>query len=156
MCKELKRHFVTFHNPNLTSQEGDTRSFAAASLAYHVTEHRTQHPGEDDILSKAPKEATSDSTTGDMSERDRIKAKAKALGTVDMAYALKRLVRGLCSSRGGARQGFATGLTLMMQRTTNAQMSVQNVYEVVREVSRCYFCPSGTHMGACCLLPASA
>ena len=29
------------------------------------------------------------------------------------SYAVKRLVRGLCSSRGGARQGFATGLTMV-------------------------------------------
>jgi hypothetical protein len=38
-------------------------------------------------------------------------------GATNHVYAAKRLVRGLCSSRGGARQGFAAGLATTLAVT---------------------------------------
>ena len=52
-------------------------------------------------------------------------------GEVDQAYAVKRLVRGLCSSRGGARQGFAAGLTLILHETSEESLALSDILQVV-------------------------
>jgi hypothetical protein len=48
-------------------------------------------------------------------------------GATHHVYAAKRLVRGLCSSRGGARQGFAAGLatTLAVTREDEVRASLR-------------------------------
>jgi hypothetical protein len=75
-------------------QDAKDRAFAAASLAVHV----------------AASETEVDKPMG-------------SGGRDGIDYAVKRLVRGLCSSRGGARQGFATGLTLALAATTDSQVT---------------------------------
>ena len=58
-------------------------------------------------------------------------------GSVDLSYAVKRLVRGLCSSRGAARQGFTLALSEVLRAFVDDQsmspMGVLNLVENVRK-----------------------
>ena len=62
----------------------------------------------------------------------------------NIQYALKRLVRGLCSSRDGSRQGFATGLTMMLTSTSEAEVPLRQVLDLIAQETT----PTGGMRGA--------
>ena len=61
------------------------------------------------IRSSATKDLVAHLAKGEVDDEDM------GAGSVDLSYAVKRLVRGLCSSRGAARQGFTLALSEVLR-----------------------------------------
>ncbi|GMI54555.1 hypothetical protein ScalyP_jg2663, partial [Parmales sp. scaly parma] len=78
----------------LASDDPSVRSDAAITLIEHCF----------------PTSSSSPSTMGDDDDDDNDSSSNDAAITKDREYALKRLMKGLCSGRGSARQGFASAL----------------------------------------------
>ncbi|KAJ1981763.1 DNA-directed DNA polymerase [Dimargaris xerosporica] len=83
----------------LASESDQERVEAASGLLTALVQQQTQHESQ-----QGPAAA---GTPGSIRTEDQL----KHVCAPDVLYAVKRLVRGLCSPRGGARQGFALALT---------------------------------------------
>ncbi|KAJ1984487.1 DNA-directed DNA polymerase [Dimargaris verticillata] len=83
----------------LASEKDHERVEAASGLLTALVQQQTQF--------NSQQEPTAATTLGSTRTEDELKQVCAS----DVLYAVKRLVRGLCSPRGGARQGFALALT---------------------------------------------
>ena len=83
------------------------------------------------IRSSATKDLVAHLAKGEVDEEDM------GAGSVDLSYAVKRLVRGLCSSRGAARQGFTLALSEVLRAFVDDQsMSPMGVLDLVENVRK--------------------
>lgn len=126
----------------LASTESEDRAVAAASLAAHAgatpaaiaAGAKATAKDSDDEGDEEEGESEgfgSDDDSGD--EGKPAKGDGGASQQQQHTYAVKRLVRGLCSSRGGARQGFASGLSLVLGHTTEAQVGMGPLLAALEE-----------------------
>ena len=83
------------------------------------------------IRSSATKDLVAHLAKGEVDDEDM------GAGSVDLSYAVKRLVRGLCSSRGAARQGFTLALSEVLRSfSEDESMSPMEVLDLVENVRK--------------------
>ena len=83
------------------------------------------------IRSSATKDLVAHLAKGEVDDEDM------GAGSVDLSYAVKRLVRGLCSSRGAARQGFTLALSEVLRSfAEDESMSPMGVLDLVENVRK--------------------
>lgn len=78
--------------------------------------------------------ATRHSATEDLIKHLRGEISISEARKPDINYAIKRLVRGLCSSRGAARQGFSLALSEILQSFDDSEVATSSVIEQLDSV----------------------